>query len=74
MTTGQTIASTPPVHIKINSPIPQKILSQNRTHFPKNLSHLDLNRLLPPNLLKARTCYRCYNRDKCDKCDKCDKK
>src|SRR2546430_8902930 len=33
-------------------------------------SPLDLNRLLPPNLLKARTCYRCYNRDKCDKCDK----
>src|SRR2546421_7782514 len=33
-------------------------------------SPLDLNRLLPPNLLKAPTCYRCYNRDKCDKCDK----
>src|SRR2546423_4093053 len=33
-------------------------------------SPLDLNRLLPPSLLKAPTCYRCYNRDKCDKCDK----
>ena len=53
MTTRQTIASTPPVHIKISSPIPQKILSHFRTHFPKNLSHPVQNRLLPPNLLKA---------------------
>src|SRR5437868_13594378 len=53
--TGQTIASTTPVHVKISSPISKKNHSQNRTHFPKNPSHLDLNRLLPPNLLKERT-------------------
>src|SRR5260370_28764944 len=48
LTTGQTIASTSPVQIKKSSPIAKKILSQNRTHFPKNPSHLDLNRPLPP--------------------------
>ena len=53
MTTRQTIASTPPVQIKISSPIPQKNLSHFRTHLPKNLSHPVPNRLLPPNLLKA---------------------
>ena len=55
MTTAQIIALPPAVHIKISSPISQKNLSQNRRHFPKNLSHLDLNRLVPPNLLKERT-------------------
>src|SRR5438876_6935121 len=55
LTTRQTIASPTPVHIKIGSPISKKILSRNRTHFPKNLSHLDLNRLVPPIMLKERT-------------------
>src|SRR6266480_3316941 len=45
LTTRQTIASPTPVHIKISAPISKKILSRNRTHIPKNLSHLDLNRL-----------------------------
>ena len=53
MTTGQTIAS--PTHINISSPISEKNLSRNRRHFPKNLSHLDLNCLVPPILLKECT-------------------
>src|SRR2546429_7994037 len=48
LTTGQTIASTSPVHVKRSSPIFKKNLSQNRIQFPKNPSHLDLNRPLPP--------------------------
>src|SRR2546429_1928200 len=44
LTTRQTIASPTPVPIKISSPISEK-----------NLSHLDLNRLVPPNLLKECT-------------------
>jgi hypothetical protein len=48
LTTGQTIASTSPLHVKISSLIAKKILSQFPTHFPKNPSHLDLNRPLPP--------------------------
>jgi len=54
MTTRQTIASTPPVNIKISSPISKTILSRNQTHFPKNPSHLVQNRLLLPNLIKAK--------------------
>ena len=53
MINAQIIASTPPVNLNISSPISKKNLSQNRTHFPKNPSHLVQNRLLPPNLLKA---------------------
>jgi len=55
MTTAQIIALPTTVHIKISSPTSKKNLSQNRTHFPKNLSHLDLNRLVPPILFKERT-------------------
>jgi len=55
MTTRQTIVSPTPVQIKISAPIAKKILSRNRTHFPKNLSHLDLNRPVPPVLLKECT-------------------
>ena len=54
MTTRQAIASTPPVNIKISSPISKTILSRNQTHFPKNPSHLVQNRLLLPNLIKAK--------------------
>ena len=55
MTTRQTIASPTPAHINRSSPISKKNLSRNRTHFPKNPSHLNLNRLVPPNLLKEHT-------------------
>ena len=54
LTTTQTIASTPPAHVKISSSITKTILSQNQTHFPKNPSHLVQNRLLLPNLVKAK--------------------
>ncbi len=49
MTTRQTIAPPTPPNVKINSPISQKILSQNRTHFPTNPSHLVQNHPSPPN-------------------------
>ena len=54
MTTRRTIASTTPANIKISSPISKTILSRNQTHFPKNPSHLVQNRLLLPNLVKAK--------------------
>src|SRR6266700_327070 len=54
MTTRQTIAPPTPPNVKINSPISQKILSQNRTHFPTNPSHLVQNHPSPPNLHQLR--------------------
>ena len=75
MTTRQTIAPPTPPNVKINSLISQKILSQNRTHFPKNLSHLVQNPPSPQicynrdNYYNRDNCDNCDNRDNCDNCD-----
>jgi hypothetical protein len=55
MTTSQTIAPPTLPSVKISSPISKKNLSHFRTHFSKNLSHLDLHHLVPPILPKERT-------------------